>query len=266
MRGSSSRHALAASVAFALAALAAAHPARAADEEIQVYMDEMNDPGRFGLDVHLNYVPQGRGPDADYAGQMTSERRWRVTPEWSYGLTKNIELGLYLPLMTFDPHGGAEWGGVKGRVKFIAPHAKDSPFFWGVNYELGRVRRELDINPWNAELKFIGGYRNGPWTLAGNINIDWMVSGPDHTPVDYQLATKASYALREDLSVGLESYNGLGSGRQFGRLGQSDQSTYVVADKSFGKWDLNLGVGYGYGHPEDRWTVKAIIGVPIDWR
>jgi hypothetical protein len=93
-----------------------------------------------------------------------------------------------------------------------------------------------------------------------------MVSGPEHTPVEYQLATKASYALRDDLSVGLENYNGLGEGGRLGRFAENDQSTYVVADKSFGKWDLNLGVGYGYGHPEDRWTVKAIIGVPIDWR
>ena len=35
-----------------------ASEACAADEEIQVYMDEMN-RGGYGLDVHLNYVPEG---------------------------------------------------------------------------------------------------------------------------------------------------------------------------------------------------------------
>jgi hypothetical protein len=252
---------------LALAALAAAThapEARAADEEIQVYMDEMNKAGGYGLDVHLNYVPQGRGANVDYAGQMTSERRWRITPEWSYGLTDNLELGLYLPLLTVDPHGGGEWGGVKGRIKFIAPKPKDSPFFWGLNFELGRVRRGLDINPWNAELKGIAGYRTGPWTLAGNLNIDWMVSGPDHTPVSYQLATKISYAVRDDLSVGVENYNDLGTVSRFGRFGENSQQVYLVADKSFGRWDLNLGAGYGYGQPEDTWTIKAIVGVPID--
>lgn len=36
-----------------------------------------------------------------------------------------------------------------------------------------------------------------------------------------------------------------------------------MLEKSFGKWDLNLGLGRGYGAPEDRWIVKAIVGVPI---
>jgi hypothetical protein len=249
-----------------LAAAAAFTPcaARAADEEIQVYMDEMNPKGGVGLDVHVNYVPSGRGPNVDYQGQMTSEDRWRITPEWSYGLTPYLELGAYLPLMTIDPHDGAELGGVKGRVKFIAPRPEGSHFFWGVNYELGRVRRPLDINPWNSELKFIGGYRNDAWTVAANLNVDSMVSGPDHTPVTFQLATKASYAVSKTFSLGIESYNDLGTARHFGRLGEGDQSIYAVADMSFGRWDLDLGVGGGWGDPEDRSVVKAIIGVPID--
>jgi hypothetical protein len=250
--------------ATALAPLLLAAPAHAADEEIQVYMDEMNKAGGYGLDVHLNYVPSGRRANVDYAGEMTSQDRWRITPEWSYGLTDNIELGAYLPLITVDPHGGAEWGGVKGRIKFIAPHAEDSHFFWGANFELGRVRKELDINPWNAELKGIVGYRTGPWTVAGNLNVDWTVSGPQPEPTTLQLATKVSYQLRPDLSVGLESYNGLGQARRISNLRDEDQQIYLVADKSFGKWDLNLGAGWGYGQPEDHFVIKAIVGVPID--
>lgn len=41
----------------------------ASDEEIQVYMDEMNPKGLFGLDVHLNYVPRGRPANVDYFGR-----------------------------------------------------------------------------------------------------------------------------------------------------------------------------------------------------
>ena len=36
-----------------------------------------------------------------------------------------------------------------------------------------------------------------------------------------------------------------------------------VIDEVFGKWDLNLGVGTGYGRPEDHLILKAIVGVPI---
>ena len=248
------------------AAVAALLPATAwaADEEIQVYMDEMSAKGAYGLDVHVNYVAQGRGANVDYAGEMASQGRWRITPEFAYGLTPNIELGAYLPLTTIDEHGNAEVGGVKGRIKFIAPKAADDPFFWGLNFELGRVRRDLDINPWNAELKGIVGYRRGPWTLAGNLNIDWAVSGPDKGPATYQLATKVTYALREGFDVGVENYNSLGDTRNLGPLNHNDQQVFAVVDKSFGKWDLDLGVGRGYGRPEDQWVFKAIIGVPID--
>ena len=251
-------------LAAALAAALAPANARAADEEIQVYMDEMDAVGRFGLDVHLNYVPKGRRADVDYLGQQGSQDRFRITPEFSYGLTQNLELGLYLPLATVDEHRRAEVGGVKGRIKFIAPKPADSPFFWGLNFELGRVRRNLDVNPWNAELKGIAGVRSGPWTMAGNLNLDWVVSGPEHDPATLQLATKVSYALDKDLAVGLESYNDLGPARRPGRLGNKDQTIYLVADKGLGKWDLQLGAGYGYGAPEDRWILKAILGVPID--
>lgn len=252
---------LAAGIALAVATAASA--ARAADEEIQVYMDEMNVRGGYGLDVHLSYVPDGRRRDADYAGQMASQDRLRITPEFSYGLTDNLELGAYLPLLTVDPHQGAEVGGVKGRLKFIAPHAEGSPVFWGANFEIGRVRRALDLNPWNAELKLIGGYRSGPWTVAANLNIDWAVSGPDKGPTTYEVATKVSYQVREDLGVGLESYIDLGSARRFARLQDGDQKVFLVVDKTFGKWDLDIGVGHGFGAPEDRWILKAIVGVPL---
>ncbi|MBW8812869.1 MAG: hypothetical protein JF588_05530 [Caulobacterales bacterium] len=250
-------------LAGVLALAAGLGTARAADEEIQVYMDEMSKRGEIGLDVHLNYTPDGRLVP-DYPGQQASDRRWRITPEWAYGLTDDIELGAYLPLATIDRSGNVEIGGVKGRIKYIAPkRSADQPWFWGLNFELGRVRHSLDINPWNAELKGIFGVRQGPWTLATNLNVDFVVSGPDHSPTSFQLATKVAYQLDAATSVGLESYNAFADTKRFGRLNDRDQQIFAVIDRSFGRWDLDFGVGYGYGAPEDRWVIKAIVGVPI---
>jgi hypothetical protein len=249
-------------VAAGLLALGLSSQARAADEEIQVYMDEIGPPHELGLDVHLNYVPTGRVLP-DFPGEQASEGRFRVTPEWSYALNPDLELGLYLPLTTIDRHGDVQADGVKGRIKWVAPRAPGQDWFWGANFELGRVSHALDINPWNAELKGIVGTRKGPWTLAANLNVDWEVSGSEHTPVDFQLATKVSYKLSEKTAVGFESYNGLGGGRRFGRLSQADHQTYLVLDTSLGRWDLNLGAGWGYGHPEDHFILKAVVGVPI---
>ncbi|MFL5296204.1 MAG: hypothetical protein ACJ798_07455 [Phenylobacterium sp.] len=250
-------------LAVAAAWLFAAGAARAADEEIQVYMDEIGAPHRLGLDVHLNFVPTGRVAP-DYAGQEASGGRFRITPEWSWALNPNLELGAYLPLAEVTRRGDLEVGGAKARIKWVAPRPEGQAGFWGLNFEVGRVRRALDANPWNAELKGIVGTRKGPWTLAANLNVDWVVSGPDQgAPAELQLALKAAYALGKDTSIGLETYNALGDTRTLGRFAEGDHQTYLVLDKGFGRWDLNFGIGYGYGRPEDRWIVKAIVGVPI---
>ena len=249
----------------ALAAAAALAPAvaRAADEEIQVYMDEIGPVHALGLDVHLNYVPKGR-VTPDFPGEEASEGRFRVTPEWSWALSPTLELGAYLPLAEVTRRGDLEVGGVKGRIKWVAPKAAGQDWFWGLNLEIGRVRHELDDNPWNAELKGIVGTRKGPWTLSANLNIDWVVSGPDKgASPQLQLAFKAAYEVAKDTQIGLESYNGIGTTHRLGRLADQDHQTYLVLDKGFGRWDLNVGVGYGYGRPEDTWIVKAIVGVPI---
>ncbi len=248
--------------AAALILLGAAGAARAADEEIQVYVDDLDKPGQFGLDTHINYVPTNTAAP-DYPGQQLSVDRVRFTPEWSYGLTKTVELGLYLPLADFR---GNQFtiDGYKFRVKYVAPHDENQGWYWGGNFEIGQVDKRLDINPWNAELKGILGWRRGKWEVGFNTNIDWAVSGPDRQPATVQLATKIDYKLTDKLAVGVESYDGAGDFRRFGQFSGSGHEIYGAVDASIGKWALNMGAGYGYSGEPDQWTLKMIVSVPID--
>jgi hypothetical protein len=250
-------------LALAAAATLAGTVAHAAPEEIQVYIDDMSNPGQFGLDVHTSYVATGNS-GVDYSGQQRSLDRFRVTPEFAYGLTPNIELGLYLPLATLDGDGRVGIYGTKLRVKFIAPKAEGQTWFWGANLELGAVTHQLDQNPYNAELKGIAGFRSGPWLVAFNANVDFMLSGPVATRASLDLDTKVSYALSKTLAVGFETYNGAGDFGKLGDFGHSEGSSFATIDKSFGRWDVNFGIGSGYGSNRDRLIIKAIIGVPID--
>lgn len=256
-------HTKTSATALALALCAVSAPALAAPEEIQVYMDEMDKPGHFGLDTHINYVTDGTQTD-DYPGQQQALHRLRVTPEFSYGITPNFEAGLYLPLATLDGQGHLDPGGVKGRLKFIAPRTPGQNWWWGANFELGHVDRLLDINPWNAELKGIVGMRQGKWTLAENANIDFVVSGPQPHSPEVEFDTKIAYAMTKKVSLGIESYNGTGSFAHFGALGSSDQAIFAVADIDLGHWALNIGVGHGYGTNADHTIVKAILSVPLE--
>lgn len=250
---------------FAAAVLASffAGPAEAAPEEIQVYMDELNAPGEIGLDIHNNYVLSGRNA-IEYSGEQSSLRRYRFTPEWSLGLDRSFELGAYLPLATVDRRG-LFVDGVKFRIKWLAPRAKRQKWFWGANLEIGREGHRLDQNPWNGELKAILGVHSGRLTAAANANLDFKVSGRAHAPASLEIATKLNYAVAQDLALGVENYTGVGEVRHLGRLGASEQSTFVTADTSIGKWDLNLGLGHGYGSNPDKWIAKAIVSVPLNW-
>lgn len=248
---------------FAIVSAILCSPALAAPEEIQVYMDELNDPGQIGLDIHNNYVLTGKS-GVDYLGQQPSLHRYRVTPEWSLGLTRSLEFGMYLPLATIDRRG-LFIDGIKFRLKWLAPRPEGQKWFWGANFEIGRESYRLDENPWNAELKGIVGVHSRKWTAAANVNFDFKVSGPVSAPATLEIATKIDYAVSPKTAIGIESYTGLGAVQRLGRFGSSEQSTYATIDTSVGQWDLNLGVGHGYGSNPDKWIAKAIVSVPLGW-
>jgi hypothetical protein len=248
-------------VTIAVAVLASPCTAQAADEEIQVYMNDINLPHQPGLELHVNDVPSG-DPTPDYQGAESSVDRVRLTPEWSYALDDHFELGAYLPLTTIDSSGQFRVDGWKLRLKWLGSHSERG-FFYGINYEVGRSDYHLDRNPWNNEIKLIGGYEANKWIVGANINFDFALSGPAKTPADVQLATKAGYKITEFTIIGVESYNGIGTVRDFGNLSGSEQSTFLALDTKIGRWDFNFGVGKGYGTNKDGTILKMIIGIPI---
>jgi hypothetical protein len=65
-------------------------------DEIQVYTGDINAPGEFGLELHLNTTPSGIS-EPSYPREVTTPHGWRATAEFSYGLTSSVELGLYVP-------------------------------------------------------------------------------------------------------------------------------------------------------------------------
>jgi len=53
----------------------------AAEDEIQVYTDEMNEVGQYGVEMHVNYVPKG-SRELSHSGEIPSNHRFQVTPEF----------------------------------------------------------------------------------------------------------------------------------------------------------------------------------------
>ncbi|MDE2435817.1 MAG: hypothetical protein KGM49_06125 [Sphingomonadales bacterium] len=246
---------------LAVAAMACvARPALAADEEIQVYQDEMGAPGEIGLDLHINYVADGDGR-ASYPGEESPLHRWRFTPELSVGLGHGFELGAYVPLATLAADGTPRTQGAKMRLKWVAPHGARG-FYWGANLEVGRVSHRIDQNPWNGEMKLIAGWRNDRIVAAVNANLGFKISGPASAPAEAEIASKLAYRLSPRVAVGMESYNGLGPLSDIHPAG-AGHSTFAVLDAALGKWDVNIGIGKGYSGSADSTVLKFIIGVPL---
>ena len=235
----------------------------AASEEIQVYLDEFADRGKFGLDFHTNYVTR-----AD-AG-ANSRDMLRVTPELSYGINDNWEGALYW-LTSSGPEqnmGQPLSDGIKMRVKWRpqAPSVQ-SPWYWAVNFEVGELAKRFYPEGTSGELKLIGLWRSGAWTLGGNFNIQkpFKAYTPQGTAieVDGKIAYRVAGSADMDLQLGLEHYAGLGTLKNLYSTDERTSLTFLVADFAIKGWDFNVGLGTATGATQDKTILKMILGVPF---
>jgi hypothetical protein len=238
------------------ALLAASRLAHAAPEEIQVYVDDLTPTGRFGLDVHNNYVLSGRSVP-EYSGEQPPDRVYRFTPEFYYGLSGTLELGMYL-LTTISPSGDAHFDGAKLRLKFIPPHDLQHGAFWGLNLEVGKTSLRVNEYPWNLELKGICGWRTQHWLLAANLNIDRSLARDDAATAE--LDTKVARDVSPSTQLGFEFYSELGRVTDPGPLSAFSQTIYAVVDTELAGFEINAGLGWGLTAAADHAVIKLIVG------
>jgi hypothetical protein len=246
-------------VAAALAAVCA--PAWSVlPDEIQVYTDDINERGEFGLELHVNTTPSA-GSAPQFTGEVTSSHGLRVTPELSWGLTRTVELGLYLP---FDRDGDDRllFAGPKFRVKWLPlkPAEGDTGLFAGLNWEYAMLNRNFETATRTLELRPIIGWRGREWLLAANPVLDWNLNGPEHSErPDFNPSVKVARTVVEGIALGLEYYGDLGPlGRPLPRAEQA-HTLYVAMETTRTPVPLHFAIGRGLKDDADKWTVKAIL-------
>jgi hypothetical protein len=233
-------------------------------DEIQVYTDDINAPGKFGLELHVNTTLQGRSTP-DYPGEVTPQHGLRLTPEFSYGLNRDFEAGLYLPAEhTADGHNLL--AGTKVRLKWmpVQPDEKTGGAFFGLNGELSYLPEKFDQTQWGFELRTMIGYHAPTWLFAANPVLGWGLSGPDKGGrPEAEMQVKAAWEIARGVMFGPEYY------ADFGRLGRAlpraeqDHALYAALDIDLKPWVFNVGLGRGIGGTAaDRWTLKFIFEIP----
>jgi hypothetical protein len=238
--------------------------AYAISDEIQVYTDDINKPGEYGLELHMNTTPAGRSTP-DYPGDSAPRHGFRLTPEFSYGLSRDFEVGLYLPTVR-DADGSFSASGVKLRLKWLPMQPEEGRPGWysGVNFELARVDTRYSEVPLTSEIRMIGGYRGENWLVGVNPILGFDLSpGYRNGGPDFTLALKAMHDVLPGIALGAEYYNSVGKLNHPLPHGLQDNTAYLVMDFDRKPWIFNFGVGRGLTGATDQWTVKAIFEVPF---
>lgn len=233
----------------------------AAPDEIQVYTEDMDDPGQFGLELHVNFALKG-ATEPSFEGEMQSNHRLQVTPEFSYGLSKTLEAGLYLPA-AMSADGNLYGNGLRFRLKYIAPHEEDARLFWGLNGELGRSARRVAESRVALELRPIIGYRDRRWLISFNPILDTDLSSGVSNEPKFEPALKVARKTGEGVHAGLEYYGEYGPIHHFLPASERAHYLYAVVDLEAKGFDINFGIGRGMENASDQWVAKAIIAFPF---
>ena len=233
----------------------------AAPDEIQVYTEEMDEAGEFGLELHVNYVLKG-ATEPSFAGEMRSQHRLQVTPEFSYGLTKSLEAGLYLPA-AMSSDGNLYGNGMRFRLKYIAPRDDGARMFWGLNTELGYSARRVSDSRVGLELRPIVGFRGEDWLVSFNPILDLDLSDNVSREPKFEPALKVTRKAAEGVHVGVEYYGEYGPIHHRIPAAERGNYVYAVADVVLKGFDIDFGIGHGFENAGDKWVVKAIIAFPF---
>lgn len=243
-------------------------PAQAAHaalyDEIQVYTDDIDEPGEFGVELHSIFFPAGKRERA-YPGEVTSHHSFYLTPELSYGLTRTLEVGFYLPLARDGATGNWYAPGAKPRIKWLPLKGDEAAggLFAGANLEVGRVAKRFEAVRTNAELRIMLGWRDEDWRFGFNPVISKELSDNPSPRFGYGLGAKGTRRVGEGLALGLEYYSDRG---EIGRTlpwNEQDNKLFVVLDYEAKPFAVSIGVGRGLTDAAEKTTLKAIWELPF---
>jgi hypothetical protein len=229
--------------------------ADAQTDEIQVYAAEIASPGEFTLTLHDNYTPEGLKHPA-FLGGIVPDRALNGVPEWAYGATDWLELGLYLPVYTLTHDRNAYIESTKLRTLFVVPHADDRTFFYGINFEYSRNAVRWEPSRYSGEIRPIVGVRFGPVEVVVNPILDTDFNSL--SKLDFAPETRLAYNFSKKWAVAVENYADLGAIKHMQPGNEQSQSIFAVVDFN-GKTDVEFGIGKGLNDATSQVVFKLML-------
>ena len=215
--------------------------------EIQVYDSATAPRSEVGIETHLNQHI------IDSAASET-----HLTLEPHYGLTDWAELGGYFQT-AMTTRGDLAYAGVKLRLKLRRPgRVWEDRIGLAINGELSAVPSRFEPEVWGSEIRPILDLTTGALYASINPILTVDLRGELAGHPQLEPAAKITVKLREAVAVGAEAYGAFGPLDDLG----SERVTRLLAvvDLTGDWWDLNVGVGYGWGAP-DHAIAKLNLGL-----
>jgi hypothetical protein len=177
-------------------------------------------------------------------------------PEYSYGIWRDWEFSLQLPLTVQEDR--LRTNGYRGELQYVAPHDEDQGWYHGVNVEFVNLRNNGEQHVWNIEIIPIVGLRVDRWHFAANPGVSRPLSGSARK-INFEPAAKVAYRAFGTDYFGVEYYLEAGPIQHWLPRDRRSQVLYLAWDGKIGKSDINVGLGRGFGGASDRWVLKTVF-------
>ncbi len=255
------RHSYASIIVLALGLLAAAVPASAQTDEIQVYDGGLAPKGVFNLTLHSNFTPSGI-KEPSFPGAVVADKSFNGVPEWALGVTDWFEAGLYMPLYSRDNETGWGLNGFKLRALFAVPKADDRRFFYGANFEFSINAKRWDTSRFTSEVRPIIGWHLDRYDIIVNPIVDTAYDGLGN--LDFAPSTRLAFNPTKTWAVAAEGYFDFGPLHDLYGSHQRGEQIYGVFDHTGGWMDIEGGIGFGLNSASDKVTLKLILSKDLN--
>jgi hypothetical protein len=242
---------------IAIALVAAPVMSFAQTDEIQVYDAGIAEKGKFNLMLHHNFTASGLKTPA-FPGGIVPDRALVGVAEWAYGVTDWFEQGLYLPLYSHSKNDGATYNGFKLRWLFVIPHAENSTFFYGMNFEFSVNQKQWDPRRFTSEVRPIIGWHLHPVDIIVNPIMDTSFTGGLKS-LDFAPAVRVAYNFAPKWAVAAEEYADYGPLRQIYSASRQSHQIWAVVDHATKFVNIEAGAGFGVTSSSDKVTLKLML-------
>lgn len=225
-------------------------------DEIQVYDAAIAEKGKLNVMLHNNFTPDGL-KSAAFPGGIIPDRSLNGVAEWAYGMTDWFEAGLYMPLYSFS-RDGASFNGFKLRALFVKPHADDSAFFYGMNFEFSVNAKQWDPRRITSEIRPIIGWHLHPVDIIVNPILDTSYTGGLKS-LDFAPASRVAYNFSPKWAAAVEEYADYGPLRHFYSTREQAHQVFAVIDHTGKSFNIEAGVGFGLTSSSDKVTLKLML-------